>query len=59
MAEGYLYECEIRGYLKAGHYTPEVILENPEVVQSLHREFVHAGSDAVLALTVTFPIILQ
>src|SRR5947208_4485241 len=50
-AEGYLFECERRGYLQAGAYVPEVVLEHPEVVTALHREFVHAGSDVVEAFT--------
>ena len=50
-AEGYLFECERRGYLQAGAYVPEVVLEHPEVVTELHREFVHAGSDVVEAFT--------
>ena len=49
-AEGYLFECERRGYLQAGAFVPEVVLEHPEVVAELHREFVHAGSDVVEAL---------
>lgn len=50
-AEGYLFECERRGYLQAGAFVPEVVLEHPEVVRGLHRELVHAGSDVVEALT--------
>src|SRR5919206_1908689 len=50
-AEGYLFECERRGYLQAGAFVPEVVLEHPEVVAQLHREFVHAGSDIVEAFT--------
>jgi betaine-homocysteine S-methyltransferase len=50
-AEGYLFECERRGYLQAGAFVPEVVLEHPEVVSQLHRDFVHAGSDVVEALT--------
>jgi methionine synthase I (cobalamin-dependent) len=50
-AEGYLFELERRGYLQAGAYVPEVVLEHPEVVTELHREFVHAGSDVVEAFT--------
>src|SRR5580765_8660305 len=44
-AEGYLFELERRGYLQAGAFVPEVVLEYPEVVTQLHRDFVHAGSD--------------
>ncbi len=50
-AEGYLFECERRGYLQAGAFVPEVVLEHPEVIAQLHREFVHAGSDVVEAFT--------
>jgi betaine-homocysteine S-methyltransferase len=50
-AEGYLFEFERRGYLQAGAYVPEVVLEHPELVEGLHRDFVHAGSDVVEAFT--------
>jgi betaine-homocysteine S-methyltransferase len=50
-AEGYLFEFERRGFLQAGPYVPEIVLEHPEMVAQLHREFVHAGSDVVEAFT--------
>jgi betaine-homocysteine S-methyltransferase len=50
-AEGYLFELERRGYLQAGAYVPEVVLDHPEVVAQLHREFARAGSDVVEAFT--------
>jgi len=50
-AEGYLFEFERRGYLQAGSFVPEVVLEEPLLVSQLHREFVHAGSDVVEAFT--------
>lgn len=50
-AEGYLFELERRGYLQAGAFVPEVVLEFPERVTALHEEFVHAGSDVVEAFT--------
>jgi len=50
-AEGYLFEFERRGYLQAGAFVPEVVLEHPEMVAQLHRDFVHAGSDVVEAFT--------
>ena len=50
-AEGYLFELERRGYVQAGPFVPEVVLEHPEAVLQLHREFVHAGSDVVEAFT--------
>jgi len=50
-AEGYLFELERRGYLQAGAFVPEVVLDHPEEVSHLHREFAHAGSDVVEAFT--------
>jgi betaine-homocysteine S-methyltransferase len=50
-AEGYLFELERRGYLQAGPYVPEVVLEHPEAVEALHREFLRAGSEVMVALT--------
>ncbi len=50
-AEGYLFEIERRGYLTAGAYVPEAVLEHPDAVARLHRDFLHAGSDVMLAFT--------
>ena len=50
-AEGYLFAMERRGYLSAGAFIPEVVLEHPEVVSQLHREFIRSGSDVVQAFT--------
>lgn len=50
-AEGYLFLLEHRGYLKAGAYVPEVVLEHPEAVYQLHREFARCGTDVQLAFT--------
>lgn len=50
-AEGYLFELERRGYLQAGTFVPEAVLDHPEVVRQLHREFVRAGSDVIEAFT--------
>ena len=50
-AEGYVFELERRGYLQAGAFVPEVLFEHPEVVEQLHTDFVHAGSDVTQALT--------
>jgi betaine-homocysteine S-methyltransferase len=50
-AEGYLFEFERRGYLQAGAFVPVVVLEHPDLVEGLHRDFVHAGSDVVEAFT--------
>ncbi|XP_061178821.1 S-methylmethionine--homocysteine S-methyltransferase BHMT2-like [Saccostrea echinata] len=51
VAEGYIFEFERRGYLRAGCFVPEVVLNHPELVRSLYEEFVHAGSEVVLAFT--------
>ncbi|HTT01996.1 MAG TPA: homocysteine S-methyltransferase family protein [Steroidobacteraceae bacterium] len=50
-AEGYLFELERRGYLQAGAFVPEVLVEHPEVVEQLHMDFARAGSDVMQALT--------
>ena len=50
-AEGYLFELERRGYLQAGAFVPEAVLDHPDEVTALHRQFVHAGSDIVEAFT--------
>jgi betaine-homocysteine S-methyltransferase len=50
-AEGYLFELERRGYLKAGAYVPEVVIEYPNAVKELHREFLRAGSEVIVAFT--------
>ncbi|OWF45856.1 betaine--homocysteine S-methyltransferase 1-like [Mizuhopecten yessoensis] len=51
IAEGYVMEMERRGYMQAGGFIPEVVLEHPEMVQGLHKEFIHAGTDVVEAFT--------
>ena len=50
-AEGYLFELERRGYVQAGAFVPEAVLDHPEVVEQVHRDFVHNGSDVVEAFT--------
>ena len=46
-----MFELERRGYVKAGAFVPEVVLEFPDAVKELHREYMRAGSDIVLALS--------
>ncbi len=53
LAEGYIFEFERRAYLQAGCFVPEVVLEHPELVKASYREFADAGSDVVLAFTVS------
>ncbi len=50
-AEGYVFELERRGYIKAGPFVPEVVLDFPDAVRELHREFLRAGSEVMVALT--------
>lgn len=50
-AEGYLLELERRGYLQAGPLVPEVVLDNPDVLKQLHREYLRAGTDVIEAFT--------
>jgi betaine-homocysteine S-methyltransferase len=61
---GYLIELERRGYVDSGsgrekvgtgrgsgQFTPEVAIERPDALRELHREFLHAGSKVLQALT--------
>lgn len=61
---GYLIELERRGYVDSGsrrgkvgtgrgsgQFTPEVVIENPDALRELHREFLGAGSQVLQALT--------
>jgi betaine-homocysteine S-methyltransferase len=48
---GYLLELEKRGYVQAGPFTPEVVLEHPEALEQLHREFLLAGAEVLQTMT--------
>ncbi|MDX2152151.1 MAG: homocysteine S-methyltransferase family protein [Bryobacteraceae bacterium] len=61
---GYLLELERRGHVDSGserekvgtgrgsgQFTPEVVIENPDALRELHREFLAAGSEVLQALT--------
>ncbi|KAF3850913.1 hypothetical protein F7725_012685 [Dissostichus mawsoni] len=63
---GYVMQLERRGYVKAGHWTPEAAVEHPEagdggyVMQlerrgykkrQLHREFLRAGANVIQTFT--------
>jgi betaine-homocysteine S-methyltransferase len=50
-AEGYVFELERRGYIKAGPFVPEVVLDFPDALRELHREFLRAGAEVMVALT--------
>ena len=48
---GLSFALEKRGYVKAGPWTPECVVEHPEAVLQLHREFVRAGADVAQAFS--------
>jgi betaine-homocysteine S-methyltransferase len=48
---GYLLELEKRGYVQAGPFTPEVVIEQPDALAQLHREFLRAGVDVLQTMT--------
>ncbi|GLD68049.1 betaine--homocysteine S-methyltransferase 1-like protein [Lates japonicus] len=48
---GYVLQLERRGYVKAGHWTPEAAVEHPEAVRQLHREFLRAGANVLQTFT--------
>ncbi|XP_059193273.1 betaine--homocysteine S-methyltransferase 1-like [Centropristis striata] len=48
---GYVLQLERRGYVKAGHWTPEAAVEHPEAVRQLHREFLRAGANVIQTFT--------
>jgi betaine-homocysteine S-methyltransferase len=48
---GYLLELEKRGYVQAGPFTPEVVIDHPDALTQLHREFLRAGVDVLQTMT--------
>ncbi|XP_076126130.1 betaine--homocysteine S-methyltransferase 1-like [Alosa pseudoharengus] len=48
---GYVIALERRGYVKAGHWTPEAAVEHPEAVRQIHREFLRAGANVIQTFT--------
>src|ERR1700751_2043995 len=48
---GYLLELEKRGYVQAGPFTPEGVVEHPDALAELHREFLRAGADVLQTMT--------
>lgn len=47
----FLLTLEKRGYLKAGLWTPEAVVEYPNAVRQLHMEFLRAGSNVMQTFT--------
>ena len=42
-----------RGYIAHGVWVPDFMLEQPEVLKSVHYEMAHAGSDVMEAFQVS------
>ena len=51
-AEGYLLALCRRGYVATGVWVPEFLIDHPDVLRSLHYEFIRAGSDVTEAYQV-------
>ncbi|XP_036265831.1 S-methylmethionine--homocysteine S-methyltransferase BHMT2 [Pipistrellus kuhlii] len=47
----FLITLEKRGYVKAGLWTPEVVVEHPDAVRQLHMEFLRAGANVMQTFT--------
>jgi betaine-homocysteine S-methyltransferase len=48
-AEGYVFELERRGYIKAGPYVPEVILDEPDALRPTTPIGTSSATSAVTA----------
>lgn len=48
---GSIFEMERRGYIQAGPFTPEVVLEAPEAVVQMHRDYARCGAELIQALS--------
>lgn len=46
---GMLFELERRGYVSAGPFTPEAVIEYPEAVEQVQIDFARAGADVLQA----------
>ncbi|XP_072166178.1 betaine--homocysteine S-methyltransferase 1-like [Diadema setosum] len=46
-----LMTMEKRGYALAGAWTPEAVIQYPDAVKQLHREFLRAGADVLQTFT--------
>ena len=40
---GYLLEMEKRGYVQAGPFTPEVVIEHPDALRHVHQPLGTSG----------------
>jgi betaine-homocysteine S-methyltransferase len=48
---GTIFELERRGYVSAGPFTPQVVLEHPDAVIQLQTDFARAGAEILQACT--------
>jgi len=48
---GAIFELERRGYVSAGPFTPEAVLDHPEAVMQLQTDFARAGAEVLQACT--------
>jgi betaine-homocysteine S-methyltransferase len=48
---GAIFELERRGYISAGPFTPQVVIEHPDAVKQLQIDFARAGAEVLQALT--------
>lgn len=46
---GTIFELERRGYVSAGPFTPQAVLDNPEAVMQLQVDFARAGAEVIQA----------
>ncbi|XP_071834332.1 betaine--homocysteine S-methyltransferase 1-like [Apostichopus japonicus] len=47
----FVVTLERRGYVEAGAWTPEAVVQYPDAVRQLHREFLRAGADVMQTFT--------
>jgi len=48
---GTIFELERRGYVSAGPFTPQAVIEHPDAVMQLQIDFARAGADVLQACT--------
>ena len=48
---GTIFELERRGYISAGPFTPQAVLDHPEAIKQLHIDFARAGAEVLQACT--------
>ena len=44
---GYIVALEQRGYVVAGAFTPELAVEHPNAIRSMHEEMLNSGSEVL------------